>query len=166
MIWNFIIIGAVVIIFLVLVRKIPVALKIQKEEKSNISLKEINKYSLIAQADDAFDEKDFEKAENIYIRAAAQDPGNAKIYNRLGLIYLDRKNYYDAKEAFLQAAKLEADIALRHANLGMAYMGLKDYFKASQSFQKAVELDPKDKKYRQMYERAQKVYEKDKNKKK
>ena len=134
MIWNFLVIGAVVIIFLILIRRIPLAREISKKEAPEVTDEEMTFYGLVSQADDAFERKDFEKAESLYIKAVSQDPDNAKIYSRLGAIYLEQKNYYDAKDAFLQATKIDPDTASRHVNLGLAYLGLKDFFKASSAF--------------------------------
>lgn len=164
MIWNFIIIGAVVLIFIVLVRRVPTAMKFQKGEKLDVPPEKITSYGLIAQADDAFERKEFDKAEELYIKIAASEPNNAKIYNRLGAIYLEQENFYDAKDAFLQALKLEPEIASRHVNLGLAYLGLKDYFKAEQSFQAALKLDPKNTKYQKLAERAEKLKERESKK--
>lgn len=163
MIWNLLIVAAVVAVLIVIARRLPDARKIMRKV-SNVTDEEISLYGLIAQADDAFESKKYEKAENLYIKAAALSPDNAKIYSRLGAIYLEQKNFYDAKDAFLQAAKLEPDLASRHVNLGLAFMGLKDYFKAMESFRKALNIDSKNSKYEKLLERAQKIYEKEKGK--
>lgn len=163
MIWNLLIIFAVATILVILGRRLPDARKI-RQETALTSDKDLNLYSVIAQADDAFEGRKFEKAETLYIKAAAEDPDNAKIYSRLGAIYLEQKNYYDAKDAFCQACKLEPDLASRHINFGLALMGLKDYFKATESFQKAINIDPKNKKYQKLLDKAQKHYQKERKK--
>jgi len=164
MIWNLLVVLAVVIILIIVARRLPDARKIQRQSKE-VTDEEINLFGLIAQADDAFEAKKYEQAENLYIKAVAEDPDNAKIYSRLGAIYLEQKNYYDAKDAFLQAVKLEPELASRHVNLGLALMGLKDFFKATESFKKALEIDPKNRKYDRLFEKSQKLYEKEKKKK-
>jgi len=164
MVWNFIIIGAVVLIFLILVRRLPIAAKFLQKEKIETTPEAIVSSSLMSQADDAFEAKKYDKAEQLYIGIAAHDPKNVKIYNRLGTIYIERKNYYDAKDAFVLATKLDPMSADNYIGLGQAYMGLKDYFKASQTFLQAIEIDPKDKKYREFYEKSQKLLEREKGK--
>lgn len=156
MIWNFAIIGAVVLALLILARKIPLAKEIQQKEKPELSEKQMTIYGLLAQADDAFDRKDFTEAEGLYVKAAANSPQDGKIFNRLGVIYLEQKNYYDAKEAFLQTVKLEKKNASHYSNLGLAYLGLKDYFKAAQAFEDALKIDPKNKKYQEFLAKAKK----------
>lgn len=165
MIFNLIIIIVVVIILILLARKLPDARK-KMQESLQTSSEEITLYGLIAQADEAFDDKDYEKAENLYVKVATQDPDNSKIYSRLGAIYLEQKNFYDAKDAFWQAAKLEPDLASRHINLGLAFMGLKDYYKAAECFRSALKLDPKNKKYERLLEKTLKLQDKEKRKSK
>jgi len=162
MLWNLLVVLAVVIIVVIFARRLPKARKLAESKET--SSEEINLYGLIAQADDAFEAKDLVKAESLYVKAAVQNPDNAKIYSRLGAIYLEQKNYYDAKDAFSQAAKIEPDLASRHINLGLALMGLKDYFKAVQEFKEALKLDPKNKKYQRFLERAEKAQGKEKKK--
>lgn len=163
MVWNLLVVLAAVCILIIVARRIPDARKKLKEVKE-VSNEELNLYSLVAQADDAFESKRYEKAESLYLKAAAEDPDNAKIYSRLGAIYLEQKNYYDAKDAFFQAAKIEPDLASRYVNLGLALMGLKDYFKAVESFEKALKIDSKNAKYERLLKKAQKLYEKEKSK--
>lgn len=162
MIWNFVIIGSVVLIFIILLRRVPTALKYQKETIKEVSPEKITSFGLAAQADDAFEQKDFVKAEALYIKIAAAEPKNAKVYNCLGAIYLEQENFYDAKDAFVQAIKLEPGIASHHVNLGLAYLSLKDYFKAEQSFKEALKLDPKNAKYKQLAERAERLKDREK----
>lgn len=164
MIWDLLVVGLVVVILIIIARRLPDARKIMSQSRETTD-EEVNLYSMIAQADDAFENKNFQKAEELYIKVAAADPDNAKIYSRLGAIYLEQKNYYDAKDAFLQAAKLEPNLASRYVNLGLAFMGLKDYFKAIEAFKKALSLDHKNSKYKKLLEKTQKLYEKEKKKK-
>lgn len=169
MIWNFVIIGAVVLIFLVMIRRLPVAARFvekEKEKELQITPQKLADYSQMSQADEAFEAKKYDVAEDLYIKIAAHEPNNPKVYNQLGVIYLDQKNYYDAKDAFLQSIKLDPSNIEIFIDLGHAYMGLKDYFKASQSYMKAIEQEPKNKKYRELYEKAQKALDKEKKRKK
>ena len=165
MLWNLLIILAVVVILVLIARRLPDARR-KLQETRQVSNEEMSLYGLIAQADDYFDSRNYEKAESLYVKAASEDPDNPKIYSRLGAIYLEQKNFYDAKDAFRHAAKVEPDMASRHVNLGLAFMGLKDYFKAIESFQNALDLDPKNKKYQRLLERADKAQEKEKKKEK
>jgi len=161
---SIIVIAAIVIVLVILVRRLPDARKKMRANKV-VSDQEVSLYGIIAQADEAFEKRKYKDAENLYVKAAISDPDNPKIYSRLGAIYLEQKNYYDAKDAFSHAVKLEPDLASRHINLGLAYMGLKDYFKASEEFAAALELDGKNKKYRSLVDRAQKLLDREKKRK-
>jgi Tfp pilus assembly protein PilF len=166
MIWDFIIIGAAILVFIILARRIPLAKELDTKEKAEVSDDQMTTYGKISQADDYFDKKNFPKAEELYVQAAASEPNNPKIYSKLGAIYLEQKNFYDAKEAFSAALKADPDNASRHINLGLAYMGLKDYFKAAQTFQDGLKLNPKNKKYQRLLERAEKAQTREKKKEK
>lgn len=165
MIWSAIIIGAVILALIILIRKIPLAYEMQKKENPELTEKQMTVYGLLAQADDAFDRKDFTDAEELYIKAASNAPQNVHIFNRLGIIYLEQSNFYDAKEAFRQTTKLEEKKGSHYCNLGLAYLGIKDYFKAAQTFQKAIELEPGTKKYQEFLEKAQKLQQTENKKK-
>lgn len=111
---------------------------------------------LIAQADGAFRKKDYKEAEKYYLQAATKDPNNARIYNRLGVIYLHTKNYKDSVEAFRGALRFDDRIASRHYNLALAYMGKRDDRSAEKALREAVKLDPNNDKYRKTLESVQK----------
>jgi tetratricopeptide (TPR) repeat protein len=107
----------------------------------------------LRQADQAFEEKNFELAESHYLKAALKDPKNSKIYSRLGVIYLDRKNYQDARDCFVTALRYEDKVPARHYNLALAYLGLQDTKTAVDSVKKAIKLDPNNEKYRRLLEK-------------
>ncbi|HEY1074879.1 MAG TPA: tetratricopeptide repeat protein [Patescibacteria group bacterium] len=106
-------------------------------------------HELVIRADESFRKKDYKEAEKFYLQAATKDPDNARIYSRLGVIYLQVKNYKDAVEAFRGALKFDDRVASRHYNLALAYLGKKDYRLAERGLREAVRLDPTNEKYRQ-----------------
>ena len=97
-------------------------------------------------------EKKYVEAEQFFLKAAANNPKDAKIYARLGLIYLQQKNYSDAIESLKVAVKLDAYNPSRHYNLALAYMGNGDAKKAIASVREAITLDPVTPKYRVLLE--------------
>lgn len=105
-------------------------------------------HELIAQADESFRRKDYKNAEKYYLQAATKDPDNARIYNRLGVIYLNTKNYKDAVEAFRGALKFDDRVASRHFNLALAYLGKHDFRSAEKGLKEAIRLEPTNDKYR------------------
>jgi tetratricopeptide (TPR) repeat protein len=102
------------------------------------------------EADTAFTARDYRKAEKLYVRLAAEDPKNPKIYSRLGIIYLEQSNFEDARDAFQQAIKLEPGVATRHFNLALVYMHLGSKAKATSAMELALKYDPSNRKYRKM----------------
>ena len=102
---------------------------------------------LIKEADTLMDSGDLRGAEAFYLKAASKMPNNPKIYNRLGIIYLQQKNFADARDAFLAGLKLDDRNASRNYNLALAYIGLGTTEKAKVAVKRAIELDPTNKKY-------------------
>lgn len=110
---------------------------------------------LIAQADAAFRKKDYMNAEKWYLQAATKDPDNARIYNRLGVIYLQMQNYKDAIEAFRGAIRFDDRVASRHYNLALAYLGKRDVRSAERCLREALRQEPTNEKYRHTLETIQ-----------
>lgn len=92
------------------------------------------------------------EAEQFFLKAAANNPSDAKVYAKLGLLYLNQKNYSDAIEALKMAVKLEKYNPSRHYNLALAYWGNKDTRRAIASAREAISLDPVTPKYRKLLE--------------
>lgn len=153
MIYEAIIILAILGIFIIIARKMPNTQGLQinndnhtkKFAKDNESKKIPT--SLLDQAEYYFNSKDYAKAEELYIKLASVNPEDYKIYNRLGIIYLEQKNYADAKDAFEATIKLGGAKAGRYYNLALAYTGLQELRNASEATQKALELNNDNQKY-------------------
>ncbi len=129
---------------------------VEGENKEEIPTSHIIASTLFEQAEDAFRGQDFRRAETLYLEAARENPHNAKIFNRLGIIYLERQNYGDAIEAFVTALQYDEKVASRHFNLALAYLGQGNYTMAVKSLKRAVELAPDQEKYQKILEEAQK----------
>lgn len=97
--------------------------------------------ALFEEAEQLFRAGKVEEAEKNYLKVAAADPSNVKVYNRLGVIYMERKNYRDAKDAFMEAIRLDPKKASRHYNLAMSQVELREYRNAVESLQHALALD-------------------------
>jgi Tfp pilus assembly protein PilF len=104
----------------------------------------------INQAQDYFEKGDLEMAERMFLQAATHDPDNARIYNHLGIIYMQKKNFADALEAFEAALKLNPKIASRHVNLGLIYMRIGKPKRARRYFEKAIKIEPDNEKYKDL----------------
>ena len=94
----------------------------------------------------------FDEAEQFFVKSAANNPSDPKVYARLGLLYLQTKNYSDAIEALKVAVKLDKYNPSRHYNLALAYYGNKDGQKAISAVREAITLDPVTQKYRALLE--------------
>lgn len=106
----------------------------------------------IQKADYLFKKKRFISAEKWYLEAVKANPKNAKIYSRLGLIYLRQKNYRDATEALNEAVKLDGGTASRFFNLSFAHNNLGEIKEAIALVRKSIRLEPDNKKYRRYLE--------------
>lgn len=114
-------------------------------EKTEIS-------SHFEEGEELFNKGMYKEAEQFFLKAAASKPSDAKVYARLGLLYLEQKNYSDAIEALKVAVKLEKYNPSRHYNLALAYWGNKDTRRAIASVREAISLDPVTPKYRKLLE--------------
>lgn len=138
-------------LFLILARRLPLAWPALRDKDGEMEKRESN---FLSEAEKLFKTGAFKEAEEIYLKLAAAEPDNARVYNRLGIIYLEQKNYNDAVSAFQQAIKIDPEVALRHVNLGLAYLGLKKYTLAEKALERALEIEPKNKKYKEILEKA------------
>ncbi|HSX42156.1 MAG TPA: tetratricopeptide repeat protein [Candidatus Saccharimonadales bacterium] len=97
-------------------------------------------------------EKKYSEAEQFFLKAAANNPKDARAYAKLGLLYLQQKSFSDAIESLKVAVKLDKYNPSRHYNLALAYMGNKDEQKAIASVREAITIDPVTPKYRTLLE--------------
>lgn len=161
MIFEVIIIFSVVLVFLIILRRLPnILIKNQSRlspQKENVDKLPLKKESQIFdfsesldQADESFKDKNYQEAEKLYLELATHSPKNPKVYNRLGVLYLEQGNYSDAKEAFYQIIKSDDKKASRWYNYALACVGLQEYRNAIEALEKAISLDDKNKKYQVM----------------
>jgi len=92
------------------------------------------------------------EAEQLFLKAAASNPSDSKVYAKLGLIYLTQENYSDAIESLKIAVKHDKHNPSRHYNLALAFWGNKDVQRATVAIREAISLDPVTPKYRQLLE--------------
>jgi len=166
MIIEALIIVAIIIVFAIFARRLPEIkerLKInipivnkdyykqvvskEKKPSSGIQLFRNSQEKDLEEADNCLKNKDFAKAEELYLKIVSADPRNSKIYNRLGALYLEQNDFIDAKDAFREALKFDESIGSRWYNLALAQIGLKEYRSAINSLMQAVKLEKNNKKY-------------------
>lgn len=108
-------------------------------------------------ADTLFAQKSYDKAERIYLQLARQEPKNPKLYNRLGVLFLERENYTDAREAFQAALAIDDSRASRHYNYAMACYHLGQLRLAQDAVIQALKRDPRNAKYQAFAEQIRKT---------
>ena len=86
----------------------------------------------------------YESAIDAYEQAIVAGSNSPKLYNNLGIAYVQRRRYIEAFNTFKKAT----DEPRAYNNLGVALLGVGSAKKAVVCFEKAVELSP------QYYEKA------------
>lgn len=107
-------------------------------------------------ADALFAQKNYAKAERMYLVLTKQDPRNPKLYNRLGVLFLEQQNYTDARDAFKAALAIDDSRASRHYNYAMACYHLGQYREAQDAMIQALKRDPRNPKYQEFAEQIRK----------
>jgi tetratricopeptide (TPR) repeat protein len=85
--------------------------------------------------------EEFVVAVGYYRVALHATPGDAKIYNKLGISYLQLRDYGSARKAFSQAVKRDPLYVNAYTNLGATECLAKKYSPAVRYLKRALELD-------------------------
>jgi tetratricopeptide (TPR) repeat protein len=83
----------------------------------------------------------FGEATGFYKEAIRATPGDAKLYNKLGITYLQLRDYGSARKAFSQAVKRDPRFVNAYNNMGAAECLNKKYGSAIRDLKKALELE-------------------------
>lgn len=86
--------------------------------------------------------KEYAKATAILEELAALDPVPARIYENLGVIYMELGKESEALSAWGKELELYPRSPRVYALLGLHYLGKKDLCQAGEAFNKALQLDP------------------------
>jgi tetratricopeptide (TPR) repeat protein len=73
------------------------------------------------------DQKQYEKAEEYYLKAIETDSSYVYAYNNLGLLYADQKQYEKAEDRYLKAMEIDSSYVNAYHNLGNLYYDLNRY---------------------------------------
>lgn len=127
---------------------------IERIEKIDNEVVEVEKKAdpSFLKAEELFKKKQYISAEKWYLESVKADPKNAKIYSRLGLIYIDQKNYKDAIESLEESVKLEPNVSSRFFNLSYVYDMEGDKKNAIANAKKALRIEPENEKYKNWLE--------------
>ncbi len=105
----------------------------------------------------SFYAKNYSEAIAYLYRASRVAPEEPKIWNALGVTYMEVEEFGKAEEAFKRVLKLDPDYSEAKMNLGILYFRMKDYRKAISYLKDAVADEMFDKKHIALYHLA-KVY--------
>ncbi len=89
--------------------------------------------------------KDYSDAVDFYSRAIRQEtsrPGEAVLWNKLGIAYQQQDYYIAARKAYEKAVHLNQSAAEPWNNLGTTYFFAAKYKKSVKYYQHAIALDP------------------------
>ena len=111
-------------------------------KKSRVDHRQISK--TFNQADLLYSQKQFDKAEKIFIEVLAVQPNHLMANNKLGLIYLQREKFIKAEAIFIKLIELEPRNALFYSNLGLSLYNQDKLLEAKQAYEQAVKLEPKE----------------------
>mgnify|MGYP001615744035 CR=1 FL=1 len=97
---------------------------------------------LLSLAGEHYDGGRLREAEDLYLKAAAEDPKCVLAYNRLGQIYLKRPEALDdAEEAFRQAYKFDPENGFILDNLGLVNFAKGLFNEAINFYEKSIEAN-------------------------
>lgn len=88
-----------------------------------------------------FFQGEIDKAEDYYLKALVLDENNAKIYNDLALIDVERKQFEQAVKHLQQALKLQPTLPEAQYNLAIVRELMADKANAIKAWKKYIELD-------------------------
>lgn len=87
-----------------------------------------------------FNEKQYEKAIQVWLKEFELDSKNANTANNIGIAYKELKNYDAAIEYHKRALELNPNFGHAHYSIGLAYFFKRYNEQAIESFTKAIEL--------------------------
>jgi putative PEP-CTERM system TPR-repeat lipoprotein len=112
------------------------------QEKKQESVKQNVAGTKVNQANEFFEQGDYQRAVDYYRQALAQDPGNAKTYYDLALT-LDRLGKIaEEREALTKAIELDSSLARAHNQLGFLSLQAGHELEAERELKAAVTLVP------------------------
>ncbi len=85
-------------------------------------------------------DKNFLDAIDYYRAALKGAPGNASVFNKIGICQLMMQRYKEAKKSFERAIKTDHNHADAYNNLGVIYYQARNYNAAIRQYEKAISL--------------------------
>mmetsp|Transcript_7628 Transcript_7628/g.22548 ORF Transcript_7628/g.22548 Transcript_7628/m.22548 type:complete len:380 (+) Transcript_7628:370-1509(+) len=97
---------------------------------------------LVTQANAAFVDEDYQKAEQLFAEAIAKDPRNAALLVSQAQAQMKLQDYLGAVESANQAVKLEPRNVKAQHRRGVAFWHMEEYEMAKEAFEAAQKLEP------------------------
>jgi tetratricopeptide (TPR) repeat protein len=85
----------------------------------------------------------FQKAEELYKKAAAFNPENIQCLGRLASLYIAGKRFDDAISIYKRISEIDPNDPVCHLNIGILSIQIKQLTNAEKAFRKAIEVAPK-----------------------
>jgi tetratricopeptide (TPR) repeat protein len=115
----------------------PLTVRRAEPPAANATAEELERAGDRLQAEDAhLDAMDY------YQAALAKNSGNARLYNKLGIVELQMQRFKEARRHFEKAIKIERMFASAYNNLGSVYYGERNFGAAVKQYRKAIQLEP------------------------
>lgn len=108
-------------------------------------------------ANEAYENGNYEEAEQLYISAIEQEPDNAKLYFNLGNARAKQGKIEEAIDSFMEFRSLvesPEEKAMAEYNIGTLLAGNKQWKPAASHFKNALKLNPQDLDTKHNFERA------------
>lgn len=99
--------------------------------------------ALTAQADEAFRNRNFDKADTLYRESLEIFPSQTGAWNNLGNVLMAQSNYVDAQAAFNRAIELEPARPEPYTSLGRLWLEAKYAEDSIKHFDEALAIDPR-----------------------
>ena len=84
----------------------------------------------------------FQKAEELYKKAATLNPENIQCLEKLASLYITRNRITDAISLYRRISEIDPKDPICHLNIGILSMRLKQLDKAEKAFRKVIEVAP------------------------
>ncbi|MGO9862111.1 MAG: tetratricopeptide repeat protein [Terriglobales bacterium] len=96
--------------------------------------------ALEKRGDELREGKNYLDAVDFYRAALKGTPGNASLFNKIGICQLQIQNFKEAKKNFERAIRLDRKHADAYNNLGVVYYETRNYNPAIRQYEKAIAL--------------------------
>lgn len=117
--------------------------KNKKSKRNSIPNKQNHLVSILQKADAAYNQNNFEVADQLYAKALSINTNLSLVHYNRGLIKFRNNNFLGAIENFTEACKLEPENATFLLNLGGAYDKARNFQKAEYFYRQALEKNNK-----------------------